>query len=234
MTTATPSSRRSSVHQRRRPCAASSCVDADAVAACSSAAVHGSDWCARPTASVSASHRSPVQISRARCSSRRATISRSSSRGAELRAGEPARRTPRSCARWARPRPTTRRRRRSVVATTGDDRRPPGVVGEIGEVEHLLEVAAGLVDALAVGLVDHEDVGDLHQPGLVGLHRVAPAGVDHDDGRVGLAGDLDLDLADADRLDDDPRGDRPRRAAGPPRASPATARRDDRASPSSG
>ena len=75
------------------------------------------------------------------------------------------------------------------------------------------------VDAFAVGLVDHEHVGDLHQAGLVGLHRVAPARVDDDDGGVGLAGDLDLDLPDADRLDDDPRADRPRRAAGPPPAS---------------
>ena len=76
--------------------------------------------------------------------------------------------------------------------------------GQVAELEHLLEVAAGLVGALAVGLVDHEHVGDLHQAGLVGLHAVTPARVDHDDGGVGLAGDLDLHLADADGLDQDP------------------------------
>ncbi len=75
---------------------------------------------------------------------------------------------------------------------------------QVRQVEHLLEVAAGLVDALAIGLVDHEHVGDLHQPGLVGLHAVAPTRVDDHDGGVGLAGDLDLDLPDADRLDEHP------------------------------
>ena len=59
----------------------------------------------------------------------------------------------------------------------------------------------GVGTARPVGLVDHEQVGDLHQPGLVGLHRVAPPRVDHHHRGVGLAGDLDLDLTDADRLD---------------------------------
>ncbi len=89
-------------------------------------------------------------------------------------------------------------------ADGGDDRRTPGVVGQVRQVEHLFEVATGLGDAFAIGLVDHEDVGDLHQPGLVRLHAVAPARVDHDDGRVGLAGDLDFDLTDADGLDEHP------------------------------
>ena len=90
----------------------------------------------------------------------------------------------------------------------GDDRDLPAGVGGLGalarQLEHLLQVATGLLDAGAVGLVDHEDVGDLHQPGLVGLHAVAPSRVDDDDGGVGLAGDLDLDLPDADGLDEDP------------------------------
>ena len=77
-------------------------------------------------------------------------------------------------------------------------------MGQIGEIEHLLEVAAGLLDAGPIGLVDDEHVGDLHQTGLVRLHTVAPARVDHDDGRVRLAGDLDLDLTDAHRLDEHP------------------------------
>ena len=43
------------------------------------------------------------------------------------------------------------------------------------------------------------------KPGLRGLHRVAPTGIHDDDRRVGVAGDLDLDLPDADGLDEDPR-----------------------------
>ena len=74
-----------------------------------------------------------------------------------------------------------------------------------GQVEHALEVAAGVVGARAVGLVDDEHVGDLEQSGLVGLHRVAPAGVHHHDRGVGGARHLDLDLAHADRLDQHPR-----------------------------
>ena len=61
-----------------------------------------------------------------------------------------------------------------------------------------------------------------------------PTRVHDDDRRVGVPGDLDLDLTDADRLDDDPRLARPRRAPGPPAASRARARRGGRASPSSG
>ena len=77
-------------------------------------------------------------------------------------------------------------------------------VDHLRQVEHLLEVPPGVVDPGPVGLVDDEHVADLHQPGLVGLHRVAPAGVDHHHGGVGRARDLHLDLADADRLDDHP------------------------------
>src|SRR3546814_3274289 len=56
-----------------------------------------------------------------------------------------------------------------------------------------------------VGLVDDEDVGDLEEAGLARLDSVAPAGVHDDDGRVSSAGDVHLDLPDADRLHDDPR-----------------------------
>src|SRR5205814_1836670 len=62
----------------------------------------------------------------------------------------------------------------------------------------------GVGRACAVGLVDDEDVRDLQEPGFGRLHRVAPSGVDDDNGGVGVAGDLDLDLADADGLDHDP------------------------------
>ena len=59
------------------------------------------------------------------------------------------------------------------------------------------------VGALAVGLVDDEDVGDLHDAGLERLHLVAGAGHQRDDRDVGGADDVHFVLADADRLDDD-------------------------------
>ena len=59
------------------------------------------------------------------------------------------------------------------------------------------------VGALAVGLVDDEDVGDLHQARLDRLDVVPHAGRQHHDATLGEAEDLDLVLADADRLDED-------------------------------
>ena len=58
------------------------------------------------------------------------------------------------------------------------------------------------IGALAVGLVHHEDVGNLHDAGLDRLHIVAGAGHQHDDRDVGGADDVHFVLADADRLDD--------------------------------
>ena len=171
--------------------------------------VGGGPWIevAREHRRVSSSHRAPVHSSQAGPSRRRATISRQLLTQTEAASllehagldhvgtmGED--RVPQRHDALAR-----RRHRRHDRHPPPGDRRRRGVGGE---VQHLLEVAAGLVDALPVGLVDGEDVGHLHQAGLVRLHAVAPAGVDDDDRRVGLAGDLDLDLADPDRLDDDP------------------------------
>ena len=65
----------------------------------------------------------------------------------------------------------------------------------------MLEVAAGVVGAGAVGLVDHQHVGHLQEAGLVGLHRVAHSGRDHHHSGVGGAGDVHLDLADAHGFD---------------------------------
>ena len=65
---------------------------------------------------------------------------------------------------------------------------------------HRLHQAVG---ALAVGLVDDEDVGDLHDAGLDRLHVVAGAGHEHDDRDVRRADDVHFVLADADGLDDD-------------------------------
>src|SRR3954454_19320906 len=89
-------------------------------------------------------------------------------------------------------------------ADCSQDRWPPRFRREVGQVEHLLEVAPSFLDTLAVGFVDHEDIGDLHQAGLVRLYGVAPTRVDDDDGGVCLAGDLHLYLPDADGLDEHP------------------------------
>jgi hypothetical protein len=54
-----------------------------------------------------------------------------------------------------------------------------------------------------VGLVDHDDVGDLHDPGLQRLDGVAGARHEDEDDRVGVVDDVDLGLADPDRLQED-------------------------------
>ena len=81
-----------------------------------------------------------------------------------------------------------------------DDGRPP--VGGCRELEHELEVALRLPSPRPVGLVDHEQVGDLEQPGLVGLDGVTPAGVHHHHRGVGGRRHRHLLLPDPDRLDE--------------------------------
>ncbi len=85
-----------------------------------------------------------------------------------------------------------------------DDRRAP-VAGAPGlaEAEHVVQLAGGGVRAVAVGLVDDVHVADLQDSGLGRLDAVAHAGGEEDHRRVGLRGDLDLGLADADRLHED-------------------------------
>ncbi len=107
------------------------------------------------------------------------------------------------CARWAA---IAAQSSSDPVAARGDrvdDRGPP--VAELGEIQHQLEVAPGLPRSRPVGLVDGEQVGDLEEAGLRGLDGVAPARVEHHDGRVGRGRHLHLLLADPDRLDDDQR-----------------------------
>ena len=71
------------------------------------------------------------------------------------------------------------------------------------ERDHQLEIALGRVGALAVRLVHGEDVGALEDTRLDRLHVVAEPGRHHDQRGVRHAGDLQLVLPDADRLDDD-------------------------------
>jgi hypothetical protein len=76
-----------------------------------------------------------------------------------------------------------------------DDRHLPR--GRLPEVQHLEQVPGDLPGAVAVGLVDHEDVGDLEDAALGHLDHVAESGRERDDGGVGPPGDLDLRLPDA-------------------------------------
>ncbi len=80
-----------------------------------------------------------------------------------------------------------------------DQRRNPA--REVEHLHHRADLALQLQRHRVVGLVDHEHVGDLEHAGLEHLHRVAAAGLQRDQRRVGDLGDLDLALADADRLD---------------------------------
>ena len=131
------------------------------------------------TSSVSASHRSPVHSSRARCSRRRATISRSSSprRKRRRRSSTPGRRGVVAVGEDRVPQVGRRpRRSRPTVATIGTCHpalaAPPPSPDSSSICCRSRRVSC---DAGPVGLVDDEDVGDLHQAGLVGLHAVAPA-----------------------------------------------------------
>ena len=55
--------------------------------------------------------------------------------------------------------------------------------------------------AFAIALVDHENVGDLHDAGLDGLHIVAHARHQNDNRDIGQAHDVDFVLSNSDRLD---------------------------------
>ena len=110
---------------------------------------------------------------RARSWSSAARMRASSSPTRAARRAARARRVDSRCARWSPMAAQSSSTPSPVGGGGGDDRRAPRA--SVGEVEHPLEVAPGLVDAGTVGLVDHEHVGDLEQARLVGLHRVAPA-----------------------------------------------------------
>ena len=62
---------------------------------------------------------------------------------------------------------------RAATARTTCGRHSPGPA--LAERDHALDVAVGGVGAVPVGLVDHEDVGDLQDAGLDRLDRVAHA-----------------------------------------------------------
>ena len=69
--------------------------------------------------------------------------------------------------------------------------------------EDRADLAHHRVGQRMVGLVDHDHIGDLHHPRLQRLDRVAGAGLEREDDRVGMIDDVDLALADANRLQQD-------------------------------
>ena len=75
-----------------------------------------------------------------------------------------------------------------------------GQSGRGPEREHALDLADHRVGERVIGLVDDDDVRDLHHPGLERLDRVAGAGHEHEHDGVGMVDDVDLGLADADGL----------------------------------
>ena len=91
-----------------------------------------------------------------------------------------------------------------VLAAGGlreDDRGPPGPVGVEGE--NRAHLGQHRLRGRMVHLVDRDHVGDLHDPGLQRLDRVAGARHQHEQHRVGDADHLHLALAGADGLDED-------------------------------
>ena len=71
------------------------------------------------------------------------------------------------------------------------------------EGQGAFEVLQRPLRALAVGLVDHQHVGDLEQSRFHRLDVVAEAGRRYDHAHVGDLGDVDIGLAGADRLEQD-------------------------------
>ena len=75
---------------------------------------------------------------------------------------------------------------------------------EIRQIKHLFKVSTSLLNSLSVSLIDDEHIGDFHQASLIRLHAVTPTWVDDDDCCVCFASNLNFDLTDPDRLDQDP------------------------------
>ena len=82
-----------------------------------------------------------------------------------------------------------------------DDRHAPPVLRR--ERQDAADLADHRVGQRVVGLVDDDDVRDLHDARLQRLHAVAGARDQHEHDRVGVVDDVDLRLPDADGLEED-------------------------------
>jgi hypothetical protein len=95
-------------------------------------------------------------------------------------------------------------------------------------MEHELYFVSEAVGTGAVSLVDHEDIGDLHEARLQGLYRVAGLWHQNHHTRIDGSRHLQLTLAHADCFDHDPVesegiehvGSLTRRGGQPPERSP--------------
>lgn len=90
------------------------------------------------------------------------------------------------------------------AATQGGDRLDNrDGFGTGAQGERRIQFLAGARRALAIGLVDHQHVGNLQDAGLHGLDAVAEPRRRHDHADIGDLGHVDLGLPGADRLDQD-------------------------------
>jgi len=72
---------------------------------------------------------------------------------------------------------------------------------EVQHLHHRSDLASHLIGHRVIGLVDDEDVGNLHDAGFEHLHRIAAARLESDERRLRQLRDLDLALPHPDRLD---------------------------------
>jgi hypothetical protein len=78
-----------------------------------------------------------------------------------------------------------------------------GVVRARGQRLHASNLALDPIGALAIAFIDHEDIGDFHDPGLDRLHIIAHAGHKNYDGDIRQPYNVDFVLPDANRFDHD-------------------------------
>ena len=84
----------------------------------------------------------------------------------------------------------------------GDNGRTPSVGGWTG-VQHHVQVPFQTLRTIAVGFVDHEQVGNFHDSGLDGLDGVAAFRHQRQNSRIRRGRYIELRLTDAHRFDDD-------------------------------
>ena len=86
----------------------------------------------------------------------------------------------------------------------GNNGGSPCIVRQVGQFEHLFNIAARFFNTLTVGFVNNKNIGNFHEACFIGLHRVAPTWVQHHHRGVGLAGNFYLYLANTHCFNNDP------------------------------